>query len=50
MVEPEGLRINDPVSGIAKWLDIVDQLGPQVPLQVLTTKDLPHPLEQNLPK
>src|SRR3989338_10884849 len=49
MVEPEGLRINDPVSGIAKWLDIVDQLGPQVPLQVLTTKDLPHPLEQNLP-
>ena len=49
MVEPEALRINDPVSGIAKWLDIVDQLGPQVPLQVLTTKDLPHPLEQNLP-
>lgn len=31
------------------WLDFVDQLGPQIPLQELTDKKIVHPLQQKLP-
>ena len=49
MVESEAPKINDTVSSIAVWLDFTDQLGPQIPLQVLTDKKFKHPLKQSLP-
>lgn len=41
--------ISNPASAIAKWLDHIDTLGHQIPLQKLTERKLSHPLQQNLP-
>lgn len=41
-----GLVHQNPVSALGRWLDFVDELGPRMPLQPLTEKNLAHPLSQ----
>ncbi len=41
--------IPNPASAVARWLDRVDPLGKQIPVQTLTDENLSHPLQANYP-